>query len=302
MAEEGSHFTSLEGFELVRVLALLKDSNTAVLQCRFREADAVVLVSPRQWTEETVQRLLGAGRDAELKLQINNAEYYDFHTDALASGLKVSVQWPARQWHIDKWLPAPVRLVRETPAMYAAATRPYVEAIPAAKNAWIENVFDGSKEADRVLFKDDTMVLAPDLKMDLTDPSSLYLQCILRDSAIRSVRDLRAAHLPLLRAAREKIFQVARDKLKCSPSELRIFMHYFPTFWWAHIHVQHVTFPLLGGSSCVGKAILLEDVMRNLELKDDYYASATLVTALKEGTPHHQAFVDAGIDLDEIEI
>ena len=300
MAEEGCHFTSLEGFELVRVLALLKDSNTAVLQCRYREADAVVLVSHRQWTDETVEGLVRAGGGVELKLQTHNAEYYDFHAEALSTGLKVAVQWPARQWHIDKWLPAPVRLVRETPAMYAAATRPYVEAIPAAKNAWIENIFAGTKEADRILFMDESIVLAPDLKMDLTDPSSLYLQCILRDSSIRSVRDLRAAHLPVLRAARGKIFQVAREKLKCQPSELRIFMHYFPTFWWAHIHVQHVTFPLLGGSSCVGKAILLEDIMCNLELKDDYYASATLVTALKEGTPHHQAFVDAGIDLDEI--
>jgi hypothetical protein len=30
-----------------------------------------------------------------------------------------------------------------------------VESIPAAKNAWVQNIFDGVKEADRVMFKDD---------------------------------------------------------------------------------------------------------------------------------------------------
>lgn len=52
---------------------------------------------------------------------------------------------------------------------------------------------------------------------------------------------------------------------------------------------------MMGGNTSVGKAILLEDVMQCLALSSDYYATATLVSTLKQGTPHHTAFVNAGM-------
>ena len=296
MAE--SHFTSLKGFTLVKTLALLKDSNTVVLLCTFREENAVVMISNKLWTDETAAKLFTEDASVDLRLEVNNAEYYDF-SSCFANDKKVSVQWPAKQYHIDKWKQSQVWFVRETPELYATATLPYIDAIPESKNKWIQNIFDGSKEADRVLFKDEEMVIVFDTKMDMADLSSVYMQCIFREAGIRSIRDLRAEHLPMLQRARTTILKVSREKLSCKPSELRIYMHYYPTFWWAHIHVQHISFPMMGGSTSIGKAILLEDVMQNLALKSDYYACATLVSIIKEGTPHHAAFVKANANLDE---
>lgn len=187
-----------------------------VLLCRYQGQDAVVVLGKKDWLEEGMPAVLAQG--APLTKVVDNAEYLEF-TAPLLGDTKVSVTWPAKQFHIDKWIHAPVRFVRETAAMYAAVTRPFVDAIPAAKNDWVRNIFAGLKEADRVLFMDphpsQGFVIVPDTKMDLSDPTSIYLQCILRDESLRSVRDLRATHLPLLARARETIVQVAREKLAC---------------------------------------------------------------------------------------
>lgn len=293
--------TSLEGFTVVKMLALLKDSNTVVLHCLYRETDAVVLVSKKIWTEETARHLFSEGASNSLSLDLHNAEYYDF-TSVASTPLKVSIQWPAKQWHIDKWAEGQFWLVRETEAMYKAATLPYVSSIPSSKNAWIDNIFDGTKEADRVIFLDkdpkNGMVIVFDSKMDLADPSSIYLQCILRDAALQSVRDFNGSHVSLLKSAQAHIFRVMQERFGCSASKLRLYVHYYPTFWQAHIHIQHTSFPIMGGSTSIGKAIALEDVIQNLECKSDYYQRATLVSSIKSGTPHHAAFVSAGISLE----
>jgi hypothetical protein len=76
--------------------------------------------------------------------------------------------------------------------------------------------------------------------------------------------------------------------------ELRLFFHYFPTFWRAHLHVAHVRCLVPGGGLNAGRAVLLEDVITNLELVPDYYHRVTLVSAVRVGTPHHAALQKIG--------
>lgn len=47
---------------------------------------------------------------------------------------------------------------------------------------------------------------------------------------IRYLRDLRTPHLPLLRKIREEAQRAAESKYGVQPGELRMFIHYQPTY------------------------------------------------------------------------
>jgi m7GpppX diphosphatase len=120
--------------------------------------------------------------------------------------------------------------VRETPARYAALVAPHIAALPAARTQWVADILSGAAEADKVLFADDALVLMPDMKWDLRTLSSLYLVALARDPALRSMRDLRAQHLPLLRAVRKHAARVASERWGVPPGALRYYVHYPPSY------------------------------------------------------------------------
>ena len=64
------------------------------------------------------------------------------------------------------------------------------------------NILEHKKEVDRIVFEDPDpvtgFILVPDLKWDCRTISNLYLTGIILQRDIKSLRDLTAAHLPLL--------------------------------------------------------------------------------------------------------
>lgn len=60
--------------------------------------------------------------------------------------------------------------------------------------------------------------------------SALYLLVLTQDRSIRSLRDLRSRHLPLLLNIRRECERVARERYGIDSGELRFFVHYQPTY------------------------------------------------------------------------
>lgn len=60
--------------------------------------------------------------------------------------------------------------------------------------------------------------------------SSLYLLAICQSREIRSLRDLRYEHLPLLRKIRDESEKAAIKEYGLEPNSLRFFIHYQPTY------------------------------------------------------------------------
>lgn len=60
--------------------------------------------------------------------------------------------------------------------------------------------------------------------------SALYLLVLTQDRSIRSLRDLKPSHLPLLRNIRQESERVAIEKYGIDKGELRFFIHYQPTY------------------------------------------------------------------------
>jgi m7GpppX diphosphatase len=86
----------------------------------------------------------------------------------------------------------------------------------------VYNILEHKAETERIVYEDEDpetgFVLLPDLKWDGENKESLYLVAIVRKLDIRSLRDLTAQHLPLLRNVLNKgtvsIIQVTNVKYK----------------------------------------------------------------------------------------
>uniref|UniRef100_W5M411 Decapping enzyme, scavenger n=1 Tax=Lepisosteus oculatus TaxID=7918 RepID=W5M411_LEPOC len=69
-------------------------------------------------------------------------------------------------------------------------------------SVWVYNILEKKAEADRIVYEDPDpdvgFVLLPDFKWDQKQLDDLYLIAIVHRRDIRSLRDLTAAHLPLL--------------------------------------------------------------------------------------------------------
>lgn len=68
-------------------------------------------------------------------------------------------------------------------------------------------------------------------KWDKRTLSSLYLLAISQRTDIRSLRDLRTQHLPLLKTIRDKILALVPEKFPgVAEDEVRMFVHYHPSY------------------------------------------------------------------------
>lgn len=173
----------------------------------------------------------------------------------------------------------PRRLLTESPETYRAVVEPYIASFPPERIAWVHAILDGKKEAERVLFNrvgQEGFMILPDLKWDGTTTAALYLTALVRDGAIRSMRDLERKHIPLLKDIKQVAYAVCSEKWGVGAGELRLFVHYQPSYcklekarWTAmralttdhfHVHIVHVTHEVMAGMA-VGQAHMLDDVI-----------------------------------------
>ena len=104
---------------------------------------------------------------------------------------------------------------------------------PVLTSCRVEDILTGKSEADKILYRstlDFGFVILPDMKWDLITLQSLYLVAISSSSAIRSLRDLRKVHLPMLRSIRTEATRVVQEKWGLSAGAIRLFVHYQPSY------------------------------------------------------------------------
>ena len=187
---------------------------------------------------------------------------------------------------------------RETPGSYEAAHVPYMRSIPEGAIGWVYKILAKEKEVERLLYDD------PDPKVGFllnTDPKwtthpdpkttprgewlghasvrDLYCLGLCHRRDIRSLRDLRAEHLPLLRAMAAKGRETMRQTYGLADESLRIFVHYPPQFYHFHVHFTNVSVDV-GVST--ERAHLLDDIIENLERDSEHYAKCSITCRMGE--------------------
>lgn len=68
---------------------------------------------------------------------------------------------------------------------------------------WVYNILEKKTEADRIIYEDPDkevgFILLPDMKWNRKDTDALYLQAIVMQRNIKSLRDLDQMHIKLLK-------------------------------------------------------------------------------------------------------
>ena len=106
--------------------------------------------------------------------------------------------YPATSLHIEKYSKKDFCLVTETPCRYETIVVPYIEKQQFGLQ-WVYNILDGKSECERVLFDTDDFILMPGPRWDGKVNDSMHILAIIKPRNIRSIRDLKPEHLPLLR-------------------------------------------------------------------------------------------------------
>ncbi|KAH9968229.1 scavenger mRNA decapping enzyme [Russula dissimulans] len=211
--------------------------------------------------------------------------------------VKINVIYPATDVHIRKYSKQHVHIVRETPALYERIVKPYIDAFPTSRTQWfgfclpslaraiihrsqahapsyrIEEIISGRAEAEKILFRSPPsadpfgFLILPDMKWDLVSLSSLYLVALTLLPKLKSLRDLNRSHLPLLRSIQREAANVVKSHWDLEAAELRLFIHYQPSYYHFHVHIVNANHTGLTGMT-VGQAHLLDDVVSLLELDE----------------------------------
>ncbi|CAJ1336432.1 unnamed protein product, partial [Effrenium voratum] len=157
-----------------------------------------------------------------------------------AADVCVEVIYPATKKDIDKRRKAILVRVPESRALYDAVTVPKTLQGAEKRDTWVANIIEGKAEQEFVVkeLSGNGLVVVKDYKwqkMEVVD--DLYYLCLFSDMAVRSLRDLRAEHLPLLKRIRAEVVPGLARKHGVEASALLAYVHYHPTFWYFHVHI-----------------------------------------------------------------
>lgn len=250
-------------------------------------ADATTIVQLLQGTFFSSSVTSTTNQDTPSILLLENNDIYYQYLVFLGeySAAKISLIHPATPVHIAKYRHQERLLIEETPALYATSTLPYIDQLSQARIKWVDNILTGSSEQDKILYDNpdpqDGFVILPDSKWDQKTLNALYLLVLVRRGDLRSLRDVRGhLHASLLQDIRQRAKEVVSTKYpSIKPNQLRMYVHYLPTYYYFHLHIVHLELESMG--CAVGAAHLLDDIIDNVtHIKDDYYAQRTLYYTL----------------------
>lgn len=200
----------------------------------------------------------------------NSASNGDDHSLA---DLKINLIYPCTETHIKKYSKQGVRFVTETPAIYADQVKPYMASKrEAGRLNWVYNIIEGIKEAEDVIYRtplgrdgDHGFLLLPDLNWDRKTVEALHLLCLVERRDFWSLRDLKKKHLPWLQHMKLKLLTATCERYPgLEPDQLKLYVHYQPTYYHFHIHIVHVQLEA-GATQATGKAVGLEFIEETLE-------------------------------------
>ena len=188
-------------------------------------------------------------------------------------------------------------LVRETPDLYRNVVKPYIQSIIDSQSLkWITNVIDGTKERERLLFDHDEFIINIDTKWRTHPPplttsrcqwhghastTDLYCLGITKLHNLWSLRDLRRVHVPMLLAMERSGLEVIHSIYGIHENQVRVYVHYHPQFYHFHMHFTRLENEV---GCTVGHSHLINDIVQNLLLEDEYYSMHTITYKLPGGT------------------
>ncbi|KAI2782302.1 scavenger mRNA decapping enzyme [Daldinia loculata] len=186
---------------------------------------------------------------------------------------KISLICPCTEKHIKKHSKQGYRFVTETPEIYRDKVRPFMQINREEGHLnWVFNIIEGRKEVEDVIYRtplgqdgDEGFLMLPNLHWDRKTIEALHLLGIVERRDIWSLRDLKKKHISWLKHMKAKLIDATvKTYPQIDTDQLKLFVHYQPTYYHFHIHIVHVMLEATSTQS-VGKAIGLDSIIEQLE-------------------------------------
>lgn len=149
--------------------------------------------------------------------------------------------------------------------------------IPDKNVRWAYNIINGISEQDRIYFKNDSFVIIPTFAWNGKNTNKLHILALFSDKELKTIRDLRAKHVPILRSALEEGFKVIEKVYGIERNKIKTYFHYPPSTWLLHIHFNPTEYTTVSSSCEYSHSV--HNVIENLTLVDDYYTHVVLQTS-----------------------
>jgi len=299
-------FESFKGAKFIEVLNENVEQKILFLLARLPSTanneefnNAVVILEKKKFPQGAGEQIL----DGKIKLDtIQFNDVFSTYSTLLPADYchaKVTVICPATSKHIDKYRASKKLVVSETEQDYLCVTKPMLEENLEKKVfnlQWIYNILEGKSEKEKVLVKVDGektgFVVVMDYKWQGEDPETMHCLALPLRRDLRSLRDLRGEHVPMLEEMRRSALAAIQSKCQLKEGEVRAYLHYQPSFYHLHVHFTNVNCSNTGTDSL--RAHPLETVIENLKMNDGYYEKMTLRFVLSERDPLFLEFKKAG--------
>jgi len=267
------------------------------------QESAVVVLEKYAFNESSVLNVCSVQTKLEKKLENDVYKSYScvppYNENVPAN--KMDIIYPATDKHILKFTSQPLYLVQETEEIYKTVTLPYILENSLSLQ-WVYNCLEYKREKEMIKYdtacendkndENNGFLLLPDLKWS-GKINELYLLAIVKKRNIKSLRDLTAEHLPLLKNILNKGSAAIYKLYGIHLSQLRIYVHYQPSFYHLHVHFTYLMHSPPGIH--VEKAHLLTTIINNIEMQSNYYQKALLNYVVKQSDPLFNLFEEKGI-------
>lgn len=134
---------------------------------------------------------------------------------------------------------------------------------------WIFDIINDKSTNETIIHATDSWVLCVD-KHNGSDERYLV---IFRDLHLVTIRELRQQHVVLLKDIQAKVCEILQSRHPHNHKKYLMYFHYMPSVFQLHLHVC-LPRDCFVNSDRIHR---LHHVIRNLQMKDDYYAHALII-------------------------
>lgn len=202
----------------------------------------------------------------ELKIQeakiknyfIKNPPYYNLNIEIEEEEHSIRMIYPAEKKHFEKLKYK--KMTKETPEEYIKR----VKEVP----LWVKNIIEQKTETP--VFENEKFLIVNDYKWD-RNIDNLYLTLFCKDYNLFSIREITKELLLEMISTTEKVLK----NFNLVKEDVLMYFHYKPSYDLLHMHIFNLKGQFTQSQS-VGRAILVDDILRNLDIDKNFYKSNTL--------------------------
>lgn len=133
------------------------------------------------------------------------------------------------------------------------------------------DIIDGNAENDKVVCRDEKIVIVPSYIWDGKDINKMHLLTFPTDKTMHSIRDLNEKHVELLEHIQKKTLEIIKKIYNFESDDIKSYFHYGPSIYHLHAHFQLISNKY--SNSSVECSHDLSLVIEILKIKPDFYQS-----------------------------